>query len=780
MNPVMDFLAHAPSLPTRRALLVLDCQRDLLSPIDDTFLHRIPPLAAFFRHADRVFWVQSLFRQPREAYSDAAGGDRILVTADADPDAFLHADHRCCLPDSPGAAFAPAIHAAIDPQDTVLRKDDYSALQAPGLLFALRAQLITQLFLCGARSNVSVYATVLDAVSQGFEVTLIEDALGYRCAKSHRLALQRMTEGWGVDTTTSHQLLGESGETAAPPPQREILKSEPVEPEAPVETKPPPQREPPKSDPIEVDDEPDDQGDVDLQPPLLARTRRRRDPPPDRKPQSSRKMPSAASSTLGPEDPIGAGDSRILYDLLPRPDDAFHRLREEVHWQKMYHMAGQVPRLVAVQGRIGADGAIPIYRHPADESPPLRPFTPTVETIAKVVEQHLGHPLNHVLIQLYRHGEDRISEHADKTLDIVRGSAICNVSLGARRTMTLRTKGKEKDAQRQIQRVPMPHNSLFVLGETTNRQWLHGIRPDKRPDALKSPDERAFAGARISLTFRHIGTYIDPAADTIWGQGARSKTPTAAGRIVHGEPAETERLIRAFGQENQQSAFDWDAYYGEGFDVVNFVTTANAKIVLAGEAEEDEVADLRVLLTLVENGVRYEVVSSIPEDLPPEAREGPGNDRRPAYLDQDGSTYIAGDAAILQYISTHRRAADTPEPDPTTTEGRLAAADALLTVWRTIQATQSTDLDALIPHLTALASFLPPGHAYLSAPIAFGLDDCLFWPVLRNLMRDGTGKGRELVETQFPALAGYYAKVGKRACVRQVLEEMNLSIEKHA
>jgi alkylated DNA repair dioxygenase AlkB len=48
-----------------------------------------------------------------------------------------------------------------------------------------------------------------------------------------------------------------------------------------------------------------------------------------------------------------------------------------------------------------------------------------------------------VLIQLYRTGADYISEHSDKTIDVVRGSFIVNLSLGARRTMTLRTK---KDA----------------------------------------------------------------------------------------------------------------------------------------------------------------------------------------------------------------------------------------------------------------------------------------------------------------------------------------------
>ena len=110
--------------------------------------------------------------------------------------------------------------------------------------------------------------------------------------------------------------------------------------------------------------------------------------------------------------------------------------------------------------------------------------------IREHVERVLGHPVNHVLIQCYRTGSDYISEHSDKTLDIVRGTSIVNVSVGAQRQMVLRRKrdpsvrppprtsptsgapitsrmraeladqeGREKAV------VPLPHNSMFVLGK---------------------------------------------------------------------------------------------------------------------------------------------------------------------------------------------------------------------------------------------------------------------------------------------------------------------------
>jgi hypothetical protein len=176
-----------------------------------------------------------------------------------------------------------------------------------------------------------------------------------------------------------------------------------------------------------------------------------------------------------------------------------------------------VPRLVAVQGEVASDGrcdrigiatlkghlterelfSFPIYRHPADNSPLLRSWTPTVAIIREHVERVLGHPVNHVLIQCYRTGSDYISEHSDKTLDIVRGTNIVNVSVGAQRQMILRRKrdpsvrppprqsptsgapmtprmraelADQEDHEKAL--VPLPHNSMFVLGKRIGRDRL--------------------------------------------------------------------------------------------------------------------------------------------------------------------------------------------------------------------------------------------------------------------------------------------------------------------
>lgn len=195
--------------------------------------------------------------------------------------------------------------------------------------------------------------------------------------------------------------------------------------------------------------------------------------------------------------------------------------------------------------------------------------------------QILKHPVNHVLIQHYRSGRDYISEHSDKTIDVVRGTNIVNVSLGAQRVMTLRTKrdrARQEQQQQQIggsatsrdvQRIPLPHNSMFVMGSKTNAEWLHAINHDNRPFQTKSEAEQFNSGERISLTFRLIGTFLTADEKLIYGQGATSKMREGAKPVIVGT-AEAEKLIQAFGEENQRSDFDWEANYGMGYDVLHF------------------------------------------------------------------------------------------------------------------------------------------------------------------------------------------------------------------
>ena len=51
-------------------------------------------------------------------------------------------------------------------------------------------------------------------------------------------------------------------------------------------------------------------------------------------------------------DGLGAGDSRLLLNVLPKSlaDRALADLKSEVQWLTMQHRGGDVPRLISVQG----------------------------------------------------------------------------------------------------------------------------------------------------------------------------------------------------------------------------------------------------------------------------------------------------------------------------------------------------------------------------------------------------------------------------------------------
>ncbi|KAI5304091.1 hypothetical protein KEM56_006860 [Ascosphaera pollenicola] len=488
-------------------------------------------------------------------------------------------------------------------------------------------------------------------------------------------------------------------------------------------------------------------------------------------------------TVLGPGDVIAERDSQILYGL-PFPEDAFDLLRSEVNWQNMYHHAGPVPRLVAVQGDVLPDGSMPIYRHPADESPPLNPFTSTVAHVRHVVEKQIGQKLNHVLIQLYRSGHDSISEHSDKTLDVVRGSTICNVSFGAQRTMCLRTKRSAKlqdissrqyadltEGGRRVQRVPLPHHSLFIWGPDSNMRWLHGINPDKRLDHEKAPAELDFDGVRISLTFRHIGTFMNPDTNVIWGQGAVSKTLDAAQQIIHGDEQEATKILRGFSNENRQTEFDWDAAYGCGFNIVNFETVETLKLVLSG----NEVTDLRLVMSMLEFGLRYEIVRScdLPQDAKPSVASlnlqnvGAAEERRPfASVGNNVSPGLKGELDILVHILEHTKI-HTGKPTRDDLSSIISQSNRLWQDRAILNSAQSLFLNEFEELLRIQKTSFIDGDVY-------SYKDCVLWPALRFAFGKFKRHPRYIAldHSKYPLLGAYYQRIGRRGCVREALRDL--------
>lgn len=487
---------------------------------------------------------------------------------------------------------------------------------------------------------------------------------------------------------------------------------------------------------------------------------------------------------------ICEGDTDVIRDVLPTSmaDSVFNKLREEIEWKRMFHQGGEVPRLVAVQGEVAEDGSMPVYRHPSDESPPLLPFSPTVLKIKAEIENRLGHPLNHVLIQFYRDGMDYISEHSDKTLDIVPTSFIANVSLGAERTMVLRTKRKDKepsqtrtsgadDLTRKIQRARLPHNSLCRMGLNTNMKWLHAIRQDKRAARDKTAAELAYKSGRISLTFRQIGTFLNQDETLIWGQGATSKTQKAAKSVVNGQTPEAVNMLRAFGTENHSSTFDWDAHYGQGFDVLHI--RAAPRLFTSG----DKIVNNRIGLMLAETGISWangRMGSLVDEDS---EAQGASEALHIRFIDNDDErSTISGELAIMLYLDWWRsQKNETPSPTRTSIAQRYQLFQQGLTLrehWHRTNAFTDKDRSLglksfILKNLKPFEACLFDGEDDFLAGSEPSLPDFAVWPVVHEVIEE---HGVELL-SQSPALQAYYARMKARGGTQNLLNRIARRIE---
>lgn len=521
--------------------------------------------------------------------------------------------------------------------------------------------------------------------------------------------------------------------------------------------------------------------------------------------QQSRTIPNPTVS-----EPLCEGDTTIISDILPPhlAATAFDRLKSEVAWQRMSHQGGEVPRLVAVQGEVDDEGNMPAYRHPSDESPPLLPFSPTVSEIKAEVERQVGHPLNHVLIQFYRDGSDYISEHSDKTLDIVRGSFIANVSLGAERTMVFRTKRPDKDpsrkkedrdasvpggatttggsetsperhgAARRIERARLPHNSLCRMGLATNMRWLHAIRQDKRLDRDKSEAELAFGGQRISLTFRRIGTFLDRTQARVWGQGATAKAKADARPVLNGQTPEAVAMLRAFGAENHASDFEWERYYGAGFDVLNIKAAPRLF------SSADGVVNMRVAMMLANLGLSYAKGSTGSEGRT-------GNEAPIKFVDNDAAkSTVEGQMAIMLYLDAvyggNRGGGAGQQPAVPQDElarrlTRFQAALALLDRWRLFlgsvgdSSSEAADdrpsgwersgafareLDLWDGYARETATVQggvksPPAPGYIAGGGRPSIADFALWPVVHDIVVTRPG----VIERHYKHLEEYYSRL---------------------
>ena len=151
----------------------------------------------------------------------------------------------------------------------------------------------------------------------------------------------------------------------------------------------------------------------------------------------------------------------------------FEALREGVEWRSerrlMYDREVDVPRLVASFAL--DDPAMP----------------GELRAAARIAQGLAGCEFNSVGLNFYRDERDSVAPHNDKLHELVAGAPIALLSLGAARTMTIRT----KVAPRRSIQVELEPGSMLLMTYAIQHHFDHGI-----------PKANAATGPRISAAFR--------------------------------------------------------------------------------------------------------------------------------------------------------------------------------------------------------------------------------------------------------------------------------------
>lgn len=418
----------AAPLLLRRALVILDMQNEFLDPsgrckvINHATAQKNPPFvenilrfATAFRQTGNgdVIWVRSEFDKPRDANeekillyeeedddNDDDDGDRIgrfdeFLSLDTDP---------FCAKGTSAVEFHNSVAVATKtPGDRVLQKTWYSAFKNTGLVEILRGRLATELFICGLKTNVSVFATASDAVRHGFQVTVLSDCVGYSDQKLHDVALGKITGVLGCEVIRSAIMVKSWAAKNKPARSKSATKPATTSKEdlakmiekltlgtvGGYDDAEPSELEPAQSQLKDVGSSKGMKGNAAKQlsrleqdsvlPPghktVLERAQAHVDATQnsDKSDKTSSDIPRGAivevaerpvrkmrnvPTVLKEGDLMGEGDTRLVNGILPPDlcDVAFERLKREVRWRTMSHRGGEVPRLVAVEGDVGEDG----------------------------------------------------------------------------------------------------------------------------------------------------------------------------------------------------------------------------------------------------------------------------------------------------------------------------------------------------------------------------------------------------------------------------------------
>jgi alkylated DNA repair dioxygenase AlkB len=165
-------------------------------------------------------------------------------------------------------------------------------------------------------------------------------------------------------------------------------------------------------------------------------------------------------------------------------DDLFAYLRC-IQWTQQVGLFGRpMPRLIAWFADQGIDYHYSSAHHIGAG------WDACVFALKQKIEETAGTPLNAVLVNYYRTGQDSVGWHADNEKELGANPIIGSLSLGAEREFQLKHK---KGAKGRRYSMILAHGSLLVMAGETQTNWVHQL-----------PKTEAPVGERINLTFRRM------------------------------------------------------------------------------------------------------------------------------------------------------------------------------------------------------------------------------------------------------------------------------------
>jgi len=164
-------------------------------------------------------------------------------------------------------------------------------------------------------------------------------------------------------------------------------------------------------------------------------------------------------------------------------DGLFSYLQANIAWKQERGRFNRLfPRLTAFYADAGL-----AYKYSGVIYPALE-WTAALDEVRRRVEAAAGAPMNSVLLNRYRDGNDSMGYHADAEPELGTNPIVPSLSFGAVRRFVLRHK---KNKQRM--EFDLAHGSLLIMAGTLQHFWVHALPKTARP-----------VGERINLTFRNL------------------------------------------------------------------------------------------------------------------------------------------------------------------------------------------------------------------------------------------------------------------------------------